>query len=90
MINTYSDQCKSYKFIWNSISGNIILIKRKDIMKRHLKIMLLAHKPIFSKFGAKMKGWTDHPETAPPGGPSHNQPSNADNNEYTKFLLKGP
>jgi hypothetical protein len=40
-----------------------------------------------TKFGAKM----DHPETTPPGGPSHNQPPNADTITYaSKFLLKGP
>jgi hypothetical protein len=33
----------------------------------------------------------DHLETAIPGDPSHNQPSNADTIAYTsKILLKGP
>jgi hypothetical protein len=27
-----------------------------------------------TKFEAKTKGWTDHPENTPPGDPSHNQP----------------
>jgi hypothetical protein len=31
----------------------------------------------------------DHPETAPPGDPSHNQPPNADTVAYaSKILLK--
>jgi hypothetical protein len=33
----------------------------------------------------------DHPETAPPRGPSQNQPPNADTIAYaSKILLKGP
>jgi hypothetical protein len=33
----------------------------------------------------------DHPETAPPRGPSHNQPPNTDTNTYaSKILLKAP
>jgi hypothetical protein len=33
----------------------------------------------------------DHPETAPPGGASHNQPPNADTIAYaSKILLKEP
>ena len=33
----------------------------------------------------------DHPETTPPGYPSHNQPPNADTIAYaSKILLKGP
>jgi hypothetical protein len=42
------------------------------------------------KFGAKTKEKIDHPETAPPGGPSHNQPPKADTTAYaSKILLKG-
>ena len=41
-----------------------------------------------TKFGAKTK---DHPETAPPGGPFHNQPPNPDTIAYaSKVMLKGP
>jgi hypothetical protein len=33
----------------------------------------------------------DHPETAPPGSPSHNQPPNADTIVYaSKILMKNP
>jgi hypothetical protein len=44
-----------------------------------------------TKFGAKTKGWTHHPETTPPGDSSHNQPPNPDTIAYaSKILLKGP
>ena len=43
------------------------------------------------KFGAKTKGWTDYPETTPPGDPSYNQPPNPDTIAYaSKILMKGP
>ena len=33
----------------------------------------------------------DHPETAPPRGPSHNQPANTDTSTFdSKILLKDP
>jgi hypothetical protein len=44
-----------------------------------------------SKFGAEMDGWMDHPETAPPGDPFHNQPPNVDSMAYANMIfLKGP
>jgi hypothetical protein len=43
-----------------------------------------------TKLGAKMKGWTIQ-RLAHPGGPSHNQPPNADTIAYSsKILLKEP
>jgi hypothetical protein len=43
-----------------------------------------------TKFGAETKR-IDHPDTAPPGSPYHNQPPNADTIAYTRrILLKGP
>jgi hypothetical protein len=44
-----------------------------------------------TKFGAETEGMTDHPETAPPGDPSHKQPPNLDiiAND-NKSLLIGP
>jgi hypothetical protein len=37
------------------------------------------------------KGRMDHPETTPPGNPSHNQPPNPDTIAYaSKILMKGP
>ena len=42
-----------------------------------------------TKFGAETKGWTIQ-TLAAPGGPSHNQPPNADTIAYaSKILLKG-
>jgi hypothetical protein len=42
-----------------------------------------------TKFGAKTKDGP--PRDTPPGGPSHNQPPNADTIAYaSKILLKGP
>ena len=44
-----------------------------------------------TKFGAEMKERMNNPETAPPGGPFHNQPPNADTIAYaSKILLKAP
>ena len=44
-----------------------------------------------TKFGAETEGMTDHPETAPPGDPSHKQPPNLDTITYArKILLTGP
>jgi hypothetical protein len=41
--------------------------------------------------GKETRRLRDHPETAPPGDPSHNQPPNIDTNTYaSKILLKGP
>jgi hypothetical protein len=43
-----------------------------------------------TKFRAKMKRWTIQ-RLPHPGGPSHNQPLNADTIAYArKILLKGP
>ena len=43
-----------------------------------------------TKFRAKMKGWTIQ-RLPHLGGPSHNQPPNADTIAYaSKILLKGP
>jgi hypothetical protein len=43
-----------------------------------------------TKFGAETKGWTIQ-TLAAPGGPSHNQPPNADTIAYaSKILLKEP
>jgi hypothetical protein len=43
-----------------------------------------------TKFGAKTKVWTIQ-RLPHPGGPSHNQPPNADTIVYaSKILLKGP
>jgi hypothetical protein len=43
-----------------------------------------------TKFGAKTKKM-DHPETAPPGDPSHNHPPNPDTTAYaSNILLTGP
>ena len=42
-----------------------------------------------TKFGAEMEK-KDHPETTPPGDPSHNQPTNPDTIAYArKILLTG-
>ena len=42
------------------------------------------------EFGAETKGWTIQ-RLAHPGGPSHNQPPNADTIAYaSKILLTGP
>jgi hypothetical protein len=42
-----------------------------------------------AKFGAEMEK-KDHPETTPPGDPSHNQPTNPDTIAYArKILLTG-
>jgi hypothetical protein len=39
----------------------------------------------------KVRAKMDHPDTDPPGGPSHNKPPNADTIAYaSKILLKGP
>jgi hypothetical protein len=44
-----------------------------------------------TKFGAEKVGRKNHPETAPPGDPSHIQPPNPDTIAYvSKILLKGP
>ena len=44
-----------------------------------------------TKFGAEKEERKDHPETTPPGDPSHNQPPNVDTIAYaSKILLKGP
>ena len=44
-----------------------------------------------TKFGAEKEERKDHPETAPPGDPSHNQPPNADTIAYaSKIFLTGP
>ena len=44
-----------------------------------------------TKFRAETEGRHDHPETAPLGDPSHNQPPNPDTIAYArKILLKGP
>jgi hypothetical protein len=43
-----------------------------------------------TKFGTETERM-DLPDTAPPAGPSHNQPPNADTITYaSKILLKGP
>jgi hypothetical protein len=43
-----------------------------------------------TKFGPEMNGWNIQ-RLPHPGGPSHNQPSNADTIAYaSKVLMKGP
>ena len=45
---------------------------------------------IETKFGAEMEGIKDHPETAPPGDPSHMQTPNPDSIvDANKCLLTG-
>jgi hypothetical protein len=53
-----------------------------------------SHKKLFKKNFNWVQSWDerkDHPETAPPGDPSHKQPPNRDTITYAnKILLTGP
>jgi hypothetical protein len=63
--------------------------------RQHFQQMVLAQEEciliqIEKKFWS-CDGRKGHPETAPPGDPSHNQPPNPDTIAYaSKILLKGP